>query len=186
MDPLDDPAARDQHALPKRPAPLREYVRLHDGREFLLRPLTTADLPALRRAFQRLTPEEVELRFMHQTRELPAFVEDNVRALDPARDVALALEYAGEIRAVADFHIARAASRAAEFGLIVGQAVAGHGLGTLLMQCLLDEAHHRGLDVLRGFVRFDNARMLELCRNLGASVHAHPDDPALLSVEFKP
>ncbi len=161
-------------------------MRLRDGREFLLRALRPQDLPALQRAFHRLTPEEVELRFMHQTHDLPAFVEHNVLALDPARDVALVLEHAGEIRAVADFHLERPASREAEFGLIVGQAIAGHGLGTLLLQCLLDAAHNRGLETLRGFVRSDNARMLELCRNLGARVHANPGDPTLLSVEFKP
>lgn len=163
-----------------------ETVRLRDGRAFVLRALRPDDLPALRRAFHRLTPEEVELRFLHQTRDLPAFVEDNVRALDPARDAALVLDDAGEIRAVADLHMDRNDSRDAEFGLIVGQAIAGHGLGTLLMQCLLDEAHRRNLEVLRGFVRADNARMLELCRNLGARVHANPDDPMLLKVEFKP
>lgn len=170
----------------KRVTPVSGRVRLRDGQAFLLRELRTDDLPALRRAFHRLTPEEVELRFLHQTRELPAFVEDNVLALDPARDAALVLEEAGEIRAVADLHLLRDDAREAEFGLIVGQAIAGHGLGTLLMQCLLDEAARRGLDVLRGFVRADNARMLELCRNLGASVHANLDDATLLEVEFKP
>lgn len=166
-------------------ARLPQSVRLHDGREFLLRALSPRDLPALQRAFHRLTPEEVELRFMHQTRDLPAFVEGTVRTLDPARDVALVLEHAGEIRAVADFHLDGEGSQEAEFGLIVGEAIAGHGLGTLLMQRLLDEARDRGLAVLRGYVRSGNGRMLELCRNLGATVHASPDDQLLLKVEFK-
>ena len=163
-----------------------EVIRLPDGRGFVLRPLHSDDLAALQRAFRRLTPEEVELRFLHQSRELPAFIEDEVRALDPARDSVFVLEdSAGEIRAVADLHVEDSGTPEAEFGLIVGQAIAGHGLGTLLMQHLLAEAHRRGI-ALRGHVRRDNARMLELCHALGGSASVEPDQPELLSVRFPP
>jgi acetyltransferase len=163
-----------------------EVIRLPDGRGFLLRPLHSDDLAALQRAFHRLTPEEIELRFLHQSRELPAFIADEVRTLDPERDVAFVLEDAGgEIRAVADLHLEDAGVPEAEFGLIVGQAIAGHGLGTLLLRRLLAEARRRGL-VLRGHVRRDNVRMLELCHALGGSAAVAPDEPELLSVRFPP
>jgi len=64
----------------------------------MLRALRTNDLEALRRAFKRLNPEEVELRFLHQSRELPAFIENEVRELDPACDAAFVLEDAGKTR----------------------------------------------------------------------------------------
>lgn len=160
-----------------------QIVRLDDGREFLLRRLQPGDLDALRRAFQRLTPEEVELRFLHQSRELPAFIENEVRELDPARDAAFVLEHEGEIRAVADLHVESADPARAEFGLIVGQAVAGHGLGRLLMQRLLVEARRRGL-TLHGIVRRDNARMLDLCRSLGGTASIEPGEPGLMAVRF--
>lgn len=163
-----------------------ETIKIADGRSFLLRPLRTDDLPALQRAFRRLTPEEVEFRFLHQSRELPVFLADEVRELDPARDSAFVLEDAdGEIRAVADLHVEVAGMPEAEFGLIVGQAIAGHGLGTLLMQHLLADARHRGL-ALRGFVRRDNPRMLELCRALGGTATAEPGEADLFSVRFLP
>ena len=162
-----------------------EIIKLPDGRKFLLRPLHHDDLAALQRAFRRLTPDEVELRFLHQSRELPAFIADEVRTLDPGRDVAFVLEdTAGEIRAVADLHVEDSATPEAEFGLIVGQAIAGHGLGRLLMLRLLAEARGRGLS-LCGFVRRDNARMLELCRALGGAASIEPDEPDMLSVRFK-
>lgn len=162
-----------------------ETVKLPDGREFLLRPLHADDLAALQRAFRRLTPEEVELRFLHQSRELPAFIADEVRTLDPERDVALVLEDAtGEIRAVADLHVEASGEPEAEFGLIVGQAIAGHGLGRLLMLRLLAEARRRKL-ALNGFVRTDNARMLDLCRALGGTISNEPDEPDVLRVRFR-
>ncbi|MGH8184241.1 MAG: GNAT family N-acetyltransferase [Rhodanobacteraceae bacterium] len=160
-----------------------ESVRLDDGRSFVLRRLQPDDLPALRRAFLRLTPEEVEYRFFYRSRELPASVQAQVRDLDPAHDAAFVIDDRGEIRAVADLHAEHPDSNEAEFGLIVGKAIAGRGLGRLLMQRLLAEASRRGL-ALRGLVRRDNARMLELCRALGGTATADPDDPGILSVRF--
>ena len=54
------------------------------------------------------------------------------------------------------------------------------------MQQLLGEARRRGLTALRGSVRADNARMLELCRDLGATVAPVPDDPRVRDVRFAP
>ena len=162
-----------------------ETIRLDDGRDFVLRPLRPDDLDALRRAFRRLTPEEVEYRFFYRSRELPASVQAQVRNLDPARDAAFVIEDHGEIRAVADLHAPHPDSHEAEFGLIVGKAIAGRGLGRLLMQHLLAEAHRRRLTLV-GLVRRDNARMLELCRALGGTVAADADDPGILSVRFSP
>lgn len=163
-----------------------ETIRLDDGRNFVLRLLRPDDLEALRRAFLRLTPDEIEYRFFYRSRELPASVQAQVRGLDPALDAAFVVDDGHEIRAVADLHLPRPDAREAEFGLIVGKAVSGHGLGWRLMQRLLDEARHRGLTALRGSVRADNARMLELCRDLGATIAPDPDDPGVRDVRFEP
>ena len=160
-----------------------QTIRIEDGREFALRELRPDDLDALRRAFRRLTPDEVELRFMHLSRELPALVEDEMRTLDPARDAAFVLEDDIGIRAVADLHATTPDAGQAEFGLIVGKAIAGHGLGSLLLQQLLAEARRRGL-ALVGSVRRDNMRMLELCRALGGAMTPTPDDATLMEVRF--
>lgn len=168
------------------PAATSETIRLPDGRRFILRRLRADDAEAMRRAFLRLTPEEVELRFFHRSRELPASVQAQVQELDPACVAAFVIDDDGEIRAVADLHADHPAAREAEFGLIVGKAISGHGLGKLLMQRLLEEARLRGLASLRGSVRADNARMLELCRDLGATVSADPGDLSIRSVAFAP
>ncbi|MGN6190737.1 MAG: GNAT family N-acetyltransferase [Rhodanobacteraceae bacterium] len=163
-----------------------ESIRLEDGRNFVLRPLRPDDLEALRRAFLRLTPEEIEYRFFYRSRELPASVQAQVRGLDSARDAAFVVDDDGEIRAVADLHMASTNARTAEFGLIVGKAISGHGLGKRLMLKLLDEARRRGLAALHGNVRADNGRMLDLCRELGATITPDPDDAGVLCVRFAP
>lgn len=163
-----------------------ETIRLDDGRSFVLRPLRPDDLEALRRAFLRLTAEEIEYRFFHRSRELPASVQAQVRGLDPARDAAFVVDDAGEIRAVADLHMPAPDSRTAEFGLIVGKAISGHGIGRRLMLKLLDEARRRRLAALHGSIRADNGRMLDLCRELGATITPDPDDAGVSRVRFAP
>lgn len=161
-----------------------DTVTLKDGTLLRLRRLRRDDLDALRRAFRRLTSDEIELRFMYQSRELPAYIEQEVRELDATRNVAFVLtDPAGEIRAVADMHIAVPEGTEAEFGLIVGKAIAGNGLGRLLMERLLAEARRRRL-ILSGLVVRTNGRMVELCRALGAEVAVAPDDPTMLTVRF--
>lgn len=172
------------NTLMQRQANESDTVTLKDGRRLLVRLLRRNDLPALRRAFGRLTPDEVELRFMYQSRALPAYIEREVSELDPDRSAAFVLvDEDGEIRGVADMHIERPGGHEAEFGLIVGKAIAGNGLGRLLMRRLLDEANRRGL-VLHGVVLRTNVRMVELCTALGAQLAVTPDDATLLAVTF--
>lgn len=165
------------------PRAVAQIVHADDGRAFVLRALRGDDLPALHRAFRRLTPEEIEYRFFYRSRELPVSVTTLVQSLDPARDAGFVLEAADEIRAVADLHLDYLGASEAEFGLIVGKAVAGHGLGRILLQRLLDEAQLRHVS-LRGLVRSDNARMLDLCRRLGGTTAADPGDPGVRRVYF--
>ncbi|HJP99511.1 MAG TPA: GNAT family N-acetyltransferase [Rhodanobacteraceae bacterium] len=162
-----------------------ETIHLGDGRSFLLRPLRPDDLEALRRAFLRLTPEEIEYRFFYRSRGLRASVMAQIRGFDPAREAAFVVDDAGEIRAVADLHADAPGAREAEFGLIVGNAISGNGIGRRLMLRLLEEARRRHIAALVGSVRTDNTRMLELCRDLGAVILPVADDPATLHARFE-
>lgn len=172
--------------MTSRRSPEDQRIRLDDGREVVLRPLRSDDLAALQRAFARLTADEIRFRFMELARQLPDSIVAQVRDLDAARVAAFVVDDDGEIRAVADLHIGPADSRDAEFGLIVGKAVAGQGLGKRLMLRLLDEARRRGLATVTGCVGAENARMLRLCQDLGGSIAPVAGDAALKSVSFKP
>lgn len=72
----------------------------------------------------------------------------------------------------------------AEFALVVADARQGEGLGTRLMQALLDEASRRGLARLHAQVLRDNAAMLRLLERLGGSAETDPDDASVLRVEL--
>ena len=69
-----------------------------------------------------------------------------------------------------------------EFAIVVADAFQGRGLGTLLMQALMESARAAGLRRIEGLVLATNQRMLELMGSLGFTVHTAADDPRMRRV----
>lgn len=171
-------------------APLPELDRIvtHDGHVLVLREIDPGDVGALQRGFARLTPEEVRMRFLHPLNELPHDMATHLCSID--RNIAVAYVLVDppetpdpEIHAVARAHI-DPATLAAEFALVVQGHLAGHGLGTLLMERLIATCKKRGATEMWGDVLFSNTAMLELCDHLGFSRHTQWNDPGVARVQL--
>jgi acetyltransferase len=155
-----------------------------NGRRFLLRPIRATDADALVRAFARHTPEQIRLRVFHRMGALSPEIATRLAEPDPTWATAwVALDGDGEIRGDARYYVDRAGRRA-EFGVIVDPAVTGLGLGRALLQRLLDDARHRGLEELWGAVLTENTTMLELAQQLGADRANMDGEPGVLRVAF--
>jgi GNAT superfamily N-acetyltransferase len=156
-----------------------------DGRALVLREIHPGDADALRRAFARLTPEQVRLRTFHRMSELTPASAERLTRIDPDTTTALvAVDADGEIRGEARLH-ADAVVSGAEFGVAVDPAFTSQGLGRRLMQRLLDDARRRGLDELWGDVLAQNQLMLDFVKKLGAERHALPDEPGVIRVRLR-
>jgi GNAT superfamily N-acetyltransferase len=173
-----------------RPVSLPELDRIvtNDGHVLVLREIDPSDVEALQRGFARLSPEEVRMRFLHPINELPHDMALHLCSIDRRIAVAFVLVDPpetpnAEIHAVARAHI-DPATLAAEFALIVQGHLAGHGLGTLLMQRLITTCKARGATEMWGDVLFSNGAMLELCDHLGFARHTQWDDPGLARVQL--
>ncbi|MBK8284378.1 MAG: GNAT family N-acetyltransferase [Ahniella sp.] len=169
------------HTLPPADAPRgftrqrtghwRESLTLADGRELVLRPIEPDDTPALQRAFAKLEPEEVRLRFLHPMSELTDAYARELCTLDPKRAFALVIAEPGipgiaEIGAVARLAFEEPGGNA-DFAIIVGHPLAGNGLGRHMLRRLIDWSRRRGLKSLQGDVLNDNLVMLHLAHRLG-------------------
>ena len=181
------PPPREQILRPElAPQLTGETIRTRDGRAFLMRHIQRDDADALRRGFASLTPEEIRFRFLHPMTELPAQLVKQLCDVNPANGIALVLiDPAGKdgavIRAVARAYI-DPATHVAEFGLVVHHDLAGLGLGTFMMQRLIDACRERGVVELWGDVMSENGGMLELCDHLGFARHSMFHDPGLQRV----
>ena len=66
-----------------------EMLRLENGREVMLRPISPLDAEPLRAGFSTLSPEEVRMRFMHPLTELTGEYARQLCELDEEREFAL-------------------------------------------------------------------------------------------------
>jgi len=76
-----------------------------------------------------------------------------------------------------------APSGEAEFAVVVADEWQGYGLGTLLMQRLIECASANGINRLVGITQRRNSGMVNLARKLGYDVRTDPDDSTLLRLE---
>jgi acetyltransferase len=64
-----------------------------------------------------------------------------------------------------------------EFSLVVAGDFNGKGLGSRLMESIMEVARERGLAEIDGLVLSNNAGMLKLMRGLGFTIKPFPEDP---------
>ncbi len=156
-------------AISPYPSELEESVTLDDGQVLLLRPIRPEDEPALRAAFEKLTPEEIRMRFFVAMKSLPHPLAARFTQIDYDREMALAVMphgQAGDIWGVVRIHADPDLARA-EFAILVRHEFAQRGLGTLLMRRIIAYAKTRGIGELFGLVLRENRQMLKLARELG-------------------
>jgi acetyltransferase len=163
-----------------------EIFITHDGVRLLLRDIHPDDVQALQRGFAGLTAQEVRFRFLHPLTELPEALARRLCDIDREHAVALVLidprgTKESEIHAVARAFI-DPVTLSAEFALVVQHKLAGHGVGTLLMQRLIAACRSLGATELWGDVLAENSTMLELCEHLGFSRHPAFEDPGVVRV----
>jgi acetyltransferase len=171
------------------PNELEELVPLGDGRSLLLRPVRPEDEPSLQATFAKLTPEEIRLRFFVPIKTMSHVMAARFTQLDYEREMALILtdpgvagttEIYGVIRISADPDNERA-----EYAVIVRGDMTGMGLGILLMRRIIDYARKRGIGEIFGDVLRENSTMLKLCKVLGFTTAAIPDEPTEVRVTLK-
>ncbi|HTY70657.1 MAG TPA: bifunctional acetate--CoA ligase family protein/GNAT family N-acetyltransferase [Alphaproteobacteria bacterium] len=142
----------------------------------LIRPIRPEDAPGLVRLFNRLSREDVRMRFFAPIHELSPRQLLRFTQIDYDREMALVLEIpdgktGGEIVAVVRLS-ADPDNRQAEFAALVRSDLQGKGVGRLMMERLVDYARRRGLGEMFGDILEDNRRMRTLCQSLGFDVAA--------------
>jgi acetyltransferase len=183
--------SNDYHHLAILPYPARheQVWPLPGGGQYLVRPIHPNDAQMLQRLVQELSPESRYFRFVSSMRELPPSLLARFTLIDYDREMALAA-VCRERSAGADGEIVETerivgVSRyvtnvdqtSCEFSLVVADDFNGKGLGSRLMESIMDVAREKGLAEIEGLVLAKNTGMLRLMRKLGFSDKAFPDDP---------
>ncbi len=165
------------------PTELERTLRLSNGREAFVRPVRPEDDAMFRRFFDRVSAEDLRLRFFRAVRDFSHDFIARLVQLDYARSMALVAidrgtgEMLGAVRLLADPDFIRG-----EYGIMVRSDLKGAGLGWRLMEEMVGVARWMGLQSIEGQVLRENSTMLAMCRRLGFRVVPDPDDATLMLV----
>ena len=142
-----------------------------DGIDYQIRPIQPSDKAGLIELFDMLSPESRRFRFAHAINQLPkAFIEDVLNA-DQTTEMAFVAEeltHEGKKKMIGISRYAPTDTKAScEFSLTVADAYTSHGIGSRLLNRLIEHAKEHGVSQLVGYVLTDNIRMAKLVSELG-------------------
>jgi len=168
-------------------------VELADGTQLRIRPVRPDDGPLLSAGLERLSAESRYLRFFTDMTRLSATQLEyftHVDHVDHFAWVAFDRARSDEPDTTSDglgIGVARYIRLAdeptmAEFAVVVIDEYHGRGIGTYLLEAIAVVASERGIDRLCAFVRSDNAAMLAVLHQFGAT--AMHDEPGVTRVEL--
>jgi RimJ/RimL family protein N-acetyltransferase len=165
---------------PAEVAPTEGPLRLADGAEVLIRPLTSLYREALRDLHERCSPETRRFRYFTAMPTLPPRVFD--RLCDRSRGHSLVAGHDGQVVAVASLMFTPDPG-IAEIAFLVEDRWQGRGIGTAMARVIMQEARDLGFAEVRASLLFDNARMRRLLTSLGATL-THTEDPGVMGARI--
>ncbi|GAA2677049.1 GNAT family N-acetyltransferase [Nonomuraea recticatena] len=165
---------------PAEPSSSARVLRLSDGVEAEVRPLTTIYREAIRDLHERCSPESRRFRYFTSMPSLPPRIFD--RLVDRSRGLSLVACHDGQVVAMANLMFTPDPG-IAEMAVLVEDRWQGRGLGAALARTLVQEARDLGYAEVRATLLSDNARMRRLMISLGATL-AYTEDPGVVEARL--
>jgi acetyltransferase len=166
------------------------------GGTYTVRPIHPGDAQMLQDLVQHLSPQSRYFRFVSTFAELPPGMLSRFTLIDYDREMALvavckdrSTDADGQSRETERIvgvsrYITNPDQRSCEFSLLVADDFSGKGIGSRLMESIIDAAREKGLVEMDGLVLAGNAEMLKLMKKLGFSVKRFDEDPDFKLVTY--
>jgi acetyltransferase len=180
--------ASDGSRLVIAPAPMdwAADLKTRSGLAFHVRPVRADDEPAIAAFFADLTPEDLRFRFLSSLRAVDHGRLAMMTQVDYRRTITfLAFAEDGQTVIATAMLAAGADPERAEVALSVRSDLKSKGLGWTLLDHVLRYARAQGVKVVESIESADNDRAIRLECEMGFTVRACPDEPALRIVERK-
>jgi GNAT superfamily N-acetyltransferase len=161
-----------------------------DGRcaktDFSVRPIASTDAVLLVRFHAHLSPRSVHLRYFYPHLELQPAEVTHLTCVDGFDRVAYVVEHHGEIIAVGRYDRLEDHC-SAEVAFVVADEGQHHGLGTMLLERLVDTARRAGIGEFKASVLAENSTMLAVFHGAGFPMTQTRDyDVTELTMEIGP
>jgi RimJ/RimL family protein N-acetyltransferase len=155
-------------------------IKLADGVEVTVRPLTSIYREAVRDLHDRCSPESRRFRYFTSMPALPPRMFDKL--CDRNRGYSLVAGHDGQVVGMANLMFSNDPGTA-EMAFLVEDRWQGRGLGTEMARMLVRAARDLGYAEVRATMLADNARMRRLLLSLGATL-GYTEDPGVIEARL--
>ncbi len=148
-----------------------------------LRAIKPEDEERFNDLFKSLSPQTMRFRFFEIIKELSHETLTRYCNLDYDREIAIMAEDPDTKRIIGVARlIIDANGKSGEYAALIGDQWQGYGIGSKLMDSLINIAREKELNKIYGYVMSDNYKMLNLCKRLGFKAEEIDDETLLLSL----
>jgi acetyltransferase len=143
--------------------------KLRNGQEVLLRPIKPEDEPMWLEMFQSFSEESIRYRFFQLLRDTPHEVRVRYCNIDYDREIAIVAELnEGKRRILGVGRLSiEPNGKSGELAFIIGDQWQGQGLGTKVVDYVLEIAKEMGVETVYAIMLPDNQRALNLTKKMG-------------------
>ena len=170
------------------PAHLERKMVSASGLEVNIRPIRAEDARLETEFVEHLSEHTKYLRFMQSVKHLSQDMLVKFTQIDYDQEMAFVantLVDGKELEIGVTRYSTNPDGKSAEFALVVRDDYQHQGVGTHLLESLIEHARDKGLQSLNGEVLRENKPMLQLAREFGFEVCACPDDASVMLIEKK-
>lgn len=152
--------------------------KLKDGSPVALRPIRPEDETLLGELFKTLSEETMRFRFFQIIKEMSHETLIRYCSVDYDREVGIVAEIHRDKREIIGTGrlIVEPGRKTGEFAVVVGDKWQGQGLGSKLMDNIVEIGKDMGLDTIYGLVSSENTKMVELCTKKGFRTERFDDE----------
>ncbi len=171
------------------PQELEETCRLMSGQEILIRPIKPEDEPAHHMLLEQTKPEDVYFRFFRAVNDLSHAQMARFTQIDYDREmafIAIDKNEKGEDETIAVIRVVSDADKnEAEFAIIVRSDMHNQGIGSKLMNKMIEYSRERGTKRLVGQTQTTNQTMQRLARKLNFTQAQNESDKQIVSLSLE-
>lgn len=161
---------------------------LKNGNEVLLRPIKPEDEPMWLEMFQSLSDESIRYRFFQMLKDTPHEVRVRYCNIDYDREIAIVAEIVekGKKKLLGVGRLSfESDGKNGEISFIVSDSWQGLGLGTKMVDYVLDLAKEKGIESVYAIMLPDNYRALSLTKKMGFQIEYLKDGTVRADLNLK-
>ncbi len=151
--------------------------RLRDGRSVLLRPIKPEDEPLWLEMFQNFSEQSIRYRFFQIIKDTPHEVRVRYSNIDYDREIGIVVELKEERRQILGVVrlIIEPDGKKGEIAFIVADPWQGLGLGTKMVDHMIEICKNKKLETIYSFILPDNHRAIRLLNKMGFKIEKSQD-----------